>query len=646
MRTPYQQVCRPLVGIAVSWVTGLGVQHAWGGSPLLFLGVTAGALSWACRVHERRGVCAALYLACLFLAAASGSLSKIETPFHTVLPTAEVLFLEQDLIGRIDESPIVSSQDGTLSFRFKAEAVCFGTRWFRSDSVLRVSIKNPDREVAYGEQWRIQGHYTGYEDRRAGLEGFLYATDAIRLQKAAPSFKAICYKARHRASRILCAGRNASPEKDRLLHALLLGYRGALSPELYRRFAYTGTLHIFAISGLHVGVMATLLIAALKWIGVSRPIWGIFLIPALFFYVISTGMKPSAFRAFTMAAVYFSAPLFGRRPDPASAIALAAILLLAIDPRQMMDPGFILSFTVVSGIIMVHGYLRRRLSHFSRRARGISWMPLSGSRSLVAGARTVGLLATTSIAAWLFATPLTARFFNTLSLFALVGNLAVIPLAFILVLTGCLTLLAAPCSLFVMRVFHDANQLFISGLMSIIQWIETVPGSYLFVRSPSMGIVATLYMGLILFFTGTARLKRPALLLFLGSVFMWGVGTFQPFSGIEIHPAGRRAMAIRISPMRWVLVTDGSASGLAQSIRCLQQQGINRLHAIVVKGRRAEAEPLRQLCRIFSPKQVWISPKLQDGQAADLLQKIGIPVTFSYQPRWDVGTGIFRISSY
>ena len=638
------RIRRPLVGIACSLVAGLYLQHLFGGSPLLFLGLGALVFSWVGWMHEHRRTAGALYLACALLGAAALAMEKTDSPARSVLPLAEVLFQEQEVVGRVDDAPVVSDEDGTQSFRFRAEAVRFGTEWLRSDAVLRVYTKDPAQKTAYGERWQIKGRYRAYEERRAGLDGSLRATDAVCLREAKASLRSVCYKARHRGSRILRAGIEAFPEQIRLLHALLLGIRKSLPPSLYQTFAYTGTLHIFAISGLHVGVVASILIAVLKVMGVPRPRWGLVLIPVLFFYVVSTGMKASAFRAFTMAAVYFAAPLLGRRPDSASAVALAAIILLAINPLQIIDPGFLLSFVVVGGIIMVHGYATHRMSGYARPIWAIPLAQLSGPQPFRALVRFVGLLALTSVAAWLFSAPLTARFFNTLSPVALAGNLVIIPLTFLIVLTGFLTFAVAPFSFFATTVFNHANRLFVSLLISTIRTIGELPGAYRFVRSPSAAVLALWYAGLILFFTGTARLRKVAVLLMLGSILLWVGGAARSFSGIEIQKIGTTATAVRTSSMRWLLVTDGNAYSTGRTVRALQREGVNRLHALVVSDRRADAGAVEALCSAFSPKQVWMAPDLQDGQISERLKGAGVSVAFSPQPEWEVFGGVLSVS--
>ena len=639
-----QQVRRPLVGVALSLAIGLYIHHLFGGSALLLLGVGALLISWACWMRGHSRPIVAFYLVCALMGAALHAIEEIETPTRSILPIAEVLSQEQEVVGTIDDSPAGALGEGARSFRFRVEAVRLGTEWFRSDVRVRIYIKRPPGEMAYGERWRMKGRYRSYEEARAGTDGSLRVNDAVRLQKAAPSFRAFCYKVRHRAACILCAGMESFPEQTQLLQALLLGYREALSPVFYQRVAYTGTLHIFAISGLHVGVLAAILVAALKMVGVSRTFWGIVLIPALLFYVVSTGMKPSALRAFTMATVYFSAPLFRRRPDSVSAIALAAIILLAMDPLQITNPGFLLSFTVVSGIVIVHGYVTRRLTGFSRPSWAIPLAQLGGPRPLVALVRFVGLLALTSVAAWIFSAPLTARFFNTLSPVALAGNLAVIPLTFLIVLTGSLALLAAPISIFATLVFNHANRVFVGLLISVIQSMSTFPGAYIFVRSPSGVVLALWYAGLILFFTGTARMRKPAILVLLGSLLFWFGGGARSFSGIEVHKEGSATTLIRSSPAHWILVTDGSSYSMGRAARCLQREGVNQLHALVVSDRRAEAEAVEQLSKIFSPKEAWMSPKTQGGLVAETLKRAGIPICFSSQPEWDVDGGVLSVS--
>ncbi len=631
------RIRRPLLGFALSMVAGLYARHLLGGSPLLFLGLCALALSWVCWMRQHRTATFALYLTCAFLGAATLAIEKSESSLRSVLPTSEVLHHEQDITGRVIDDPVVSDENSTQAYRLRVESVRFGDEWIRADSVVRVYSKNQPQKSAYGERWRIKGRYRSYGSRRGGNDGSFRATDAIHLQEARASFRAACYQMRQRAARILSAGIEAFPEQIKILHALLLGIRSSLPPSLYQTFANTGTLHIFAISGLHVGVLGLILIAGLKIITIPKPKRGVLIIPLLFFYVVSTGMKPSAVRAFTMAAIYFSAPFLNRRSDSVTAVSLAAILLLFINPLQLFEPGFLLSFLVVSGIIMVHGYTRRLIGGYARPIWTIPLTQLSGKHPFRATTKFFVSLIITSIAAWLFSTPLTALFFNTLSPVALAGNLVIIPLTTAIVLSGCLTFLAAPFSFAATVVLNHANCIFVDLLIFAIKTVGTLPGAYQFVRSPSTHVLLIWYAGLILFFTGTTRLRKLAFFLSLGAVLLWLGEAYRPFSGVEIHNIGTTATLLRIEPTLWVLVTDGSPYGKRRTVQAVQKRGINQLHALVVSDSMAEEEAVETLCRTFSPSTVWLPPNIQSKK----LEHLGGTLA---NPRWVTEGGTVGLS--
>ncbi|MBC8206480.1 MAG: ComEC/Rec2 family competence protein [Kiritimatiellales bacterium] len=639
-----QQVRRPLVGVALSLAAGLYLQRAFDLPPLLLLALSAIALSVAAGSERNRQ--AAAFSACLMLAAAYGAVEQIHTPPGSSLRVAETLSSRQEMVGTVAGDPEGDEENGALQFLFKLEAVHFAEGWRPADSVIRVRMKSPANRAAYGDRWRLQGRYRSYETTYSGTEGTLYTagSDSVRVQRAPFSLKGLCYKLRRRAAPALQAGVQAFPEHTRLLQALLLGYRNGLPADFYQTFSRTGTLHIFAISGLHVGVMAAILIAGLKMVGVSKPHWGLFLIPLLFFYVLSTGMKPSAFRAFTMAAVYFAAPLVRRRPDSVSAISLSAIILLLMNPLQLGDPGFLLSFTVVSGIVMVHLYVARRLSGFNRPGWAVPLAQISGPRPVMAAGRAVAMLALTSVAAWLFSAPLTAAFFHTVSPAALLGNLAIIPLTFMIVLTGCLSLLAAPVLFSATVVFNHANRVFITLLLAVIKSLGDLPGACRFVCSPSVVTMALWYGGLVLIFVAPRRWGRAGALFFLLAGVMWFAAPLPDVKGVQIAKESDAAIWIRTeSSEEQILVTNGDAYGIARASRRLQKEGINRIPTLAVRGAEMDADALYGLCKTFSVQRVWMLPAFRNDAAANRLAESGAQILFSAHPRWSAGDGVITV---
>ena len=603
-----QQVRRPLVGLALSMAAGLALQHVFKMPALPLLGISACVLSLMAGTQRFR-TSAGLYAAVFMLATAYGAVESSRTPARAALSLAEVLSSRQTIAGRVSDDPVVYKTDRAVVFHLETATVRFEDGWRRADSSVRVRLSGLSRVPSCGERWRICGRFRSYDPAFNGLDGALYGdcTNAVCLQQAAPSFRRACYAMRHRAAGALRQGMDDFPQQAGLLQALLLGYRHELPEELHQLFARTGTLHIFAISGLHVGVMAAILIAVLKVAGVSRPRWGLFLIPLLFFYVVSTGMKPSAFRAFTMAAVYFSAPLFHRRSDTPSAIALAALILLAINPLQLSSPGFLLSFTVVCGIVMVHAFYARRIDALRLSGRSV-WFRVSGRAPFAFLGRYVGFLALTSVAAWLFSVPLTARFFNTLSPVASIGNLLVIPLTFLVVLTGCLSLLAAPVSLAATGVFNHASRVFITFLISVIQRLGELPGAVRHLRAPSVWGVVCWYAGLAAIFAGPRRARRIGLALVLCAVGLWGVGqtVWRKGAGLEVYRDTDVCVLLQQDSAPQALVVQGDAYGLTRAARFLKKRGVNRCPVIAVCGSRVDVDSLQELCREFSVGHVWM----------------------------------------
>ena len=206
---------------------------------------------------------------------------------------------------------------------------------------------------------------------------------------------------RARLSAAAGAGRAADDEAVALNRAMLLGEREGIPAAARRLFTTAGTNHVFAISGLHVMVVARLLLVALavtffpvRWAGLA-------LVPALALYTLLVGASPSALRAATMAGLCCLAPVFGRRPDALVAWALTFAAFHVCDPALLLDVGAQLSFTVMLGILL---FLRAAAS----RRRGV-----------------LGV----SAAAWAAGVPIVARTFAAVSPWALAANVVALPLA-------------------------------------------------------------------------------------------------------------------------------------------------------------------------------------------------------------------------
>jgi competence protein ComEC len=266
--------------------------------------------------------------------------------------------------------------------------------------------------------------------------------------------------------------------RSAVLKALILGDRSAVGPGLREKFNRAGVSHILAISGLHIGIIATVgFLIFRKLLGFARPLlWRAWtrkgaallaLIPVMAYGWIS-GWSPSTQRAVLMVAVFLLGFLCERDADPLNSIALAALLILILHPPALFSISFQLSFAAVVTIVVG----MTRFSELSPRRT------LTGQRP--SRVRTLADWLLKSFMVSLFAVwgtlPLVMVYFNQFSLAGLFTNLVIIPLiGFTVVPLGitalfCLPLTAAAASLCLM-----IADLLLVPAMELIDLVAAVP---------------------------------------------------------------------------------------------------------------------------------------------------------------------------
>jgi competence protein ComEC len=253
--------------------------------------------------------------------------------------------------------------------------------------------------------------------------------------------------------------------------ALTLGYKEDLEPELKRHFQASGAAHVLAVSGLHTGIIYGLLLWLLTLGGRFKPLyenrWGrwtisLIIIAAMWGYAWLTGMTPSVVRAVLMVTIFEIGRMAYRQAFSLNTIAAAAVLILLIHPSDLWNISFQLSFAATFSIVAVAGTIR--------------YFDLSRSRSLVFRklmTYIIGILIV-SLAAQLGTIPITAFYFKQMSVYFLLTNLIVLPLASILVPLGLTTIALGGCGLG--TVIGKATW-GVAWLMNhSVEWIESLPG--------------------------------------------------------------------------------------------------------------------------------------------------------------------------
>jgi competence protein ComEC len=215
---------------------------------------------------------------------------------------------------------------------------------------------------------------------------------------------------RARAERALDSG---MPTREAALaRGFVLGEDERIDPATVEDFRRAGLSHLLAVSGQNVALLALLAMPLLALLGMplrARLLW---IVAAIAIYVPLAGGGPSIVRAGVMGVLTLLATFAGRRASRLYALAIAAIVTLAIDPRIGADIGWQLSFAAVLGILAIAQPLRRAIA---------SWLGSGAMR----GALAEGMAVT--VAATLATAPLIAFHFGELSSVSLFANLLALP---------------------------------------------------------------------------------------------------------------------------------------------------------------------------------------------------------------------------
>jgi competence protein ComEC len=247
-----------------------------------------------------------------------------------------------------------------------------------------------------------------------------------------------------KCQQLLSAGCDEPGDPGNVLASMLLGNRTLLTDERVQTYRRSGTYHLFAVSGLHVGSVAL----CLHWLAglVRLPVAGrlLVLLAGTWAYVWLTGSSPSAVRAGIMISCLGFARQLLRQPHLFPALVASAWLVLLIEPSQLYNLGFRLSYGVVGAIILVGLPLARELRNRLDKPR-LDSSPRSAFRMRV---RKSGLaacdLACISLSASLGSVPLIIEHFGLFTPAGMLLGILLNPIATLLVMTGCIAMLAAP----------------------------------------------------------------------------------------------------------------------------------------------------------------------------------------------------------
>lgn len=525
----------------------------------------------------------------LLVAGAFYSLHSVRTTESAGVRLARQLGAEPQPVtvwGSVVSEPKISAR-GFGSFLMRLDGIEHEGRTLTSNATLLVRWRG---QAQFGNQVRLFGvaeriapprnpgefdmrSYLARQDVYHGLLVRYAENGRILSHSGGNPIRRAAQQSRNWMQAALSRGLEDSPEIHALISGMVLGARDKTPDEIEEQFQQTGTLHLFAVSGLNVAIVAQLLwIIAIAARVPKR--WAIALIiPALFFYAAITGLNTSSVRAALMGAILLGGFFVERRVLAVNSVAAAAFLILCYDTNQLFSPGFQLSFAVVLAIIVLADPLYRFLLRwwepdpFLPRSF-VGNIPRLAQRSWQAVARALSV----SLAAWIGSTPLILPYFHLITPVSLLANLVVVPIAFLVLAVGLMSLLVAAFSPALTVILNNANWSLAWVILGSVQLFARAPASHFYLELPH-----------------------------------WPNGAHTELTALDLNEGA--AVHVRTAGAHWLFDPGGERDFKRVLRSYLRSRGVNRLDGLLLThGDATHIGGAGAVLDAFRPRQVVDSP--------------------------------------
>lgn len=518
-------VKRPLVWTSICLVSGTALASVVE-PPFVPLGV-AFLLSWSLAVifilFKKQTPAAIAALAAAFLLGTCSYLLKayvLETPdqlaqhyasdtsrrarLHGVVKESRIspdggrktLILDVDRIetdvGGVPVDSRVSGRTRVNWYEPAATAEPGDIVWMSGKLRLLTGFKNP-RTWDYERYMHRKGTFTHM---------YAHGPDAVTLQGGGGLSRPGRLREYFRREGLRIVTRATRTEETRaFLAAILLGERGLLTDEMENWFKRTGTFHVLAISGLHVGLVYLIVSLALTPLPIGIKGRVALSIAVVWIYAISTGASVSVVRASIMLTLVLSGYYLSRDGDFLTSVALAALIIVGIDPLSIDDLGFQLSFTAVVLLCTFEPFYSERFYPLLREKLQAIPTPVLNRLAITMFASVVigvGML------------PLLAYHFNLISFVFPIANLIVIPILSLVLASGFACLLAGLAWIEAAAAFGLLAEAFAWIIFWVVKLCSLIPGGAARVVSPPLWILGLEALAIALVWWRPLSLRRVA----------------------------------------------------------------------------------------------------------------------------------------
>lgn len=402
----------------------------------------------------------------------------------------------------------------------------------------------------------------------------------------------------------------------RLLWAMTLGWRTAFTGDVGDPFLRAGTMHLFAIDGLRIGLISGMLVALLRVLQVSRGWCGGVAIPAIWFYTAATGWESSAVRASVMMTIVLGGWALKRPADLLNSLAGAAFLILLWDPPQLFEASFQLSFFVMLTIALLLPRLNQVSDGLMQHDPLLPAVLVPKWRvRLTQAVRYLARYFSLSLAAWIGSIPLSAFYFHLFSPISPLANVVAVPLGTFALMANLGALLCGTWFPFATGLFNNAAWLLMLEMGRVSEWFTEIPDSYLYVRAPSWIWIGIYYGVMVVLLSPLMNTMRRKILgaagavLIIAAYFAWGIHWRSDMELTVLPLNGGHAIFVDADGND-CLIDCGSQDAVNFTVKpFLQAHGVNRLPQLILsEGDARNCGGAETLDNEIGVRELWTSP--------------------------------------
>ncbi len=396
---------------------------------------------------------------------------------------------------------------GRYSFTLKCANIFLHNQWQNTTGKVLVQMYH-DADLQYGDYVDLTGkthrpfeysdnEHSSYVDylKRRGIhlilsmkkEGKVLRHSDVRLT----DIKTIIYPWRRKFIDVF--NTYLTPNEAGIMRAVILGDRTQLPRHVKELFSRTGTSHVLAMSGLHVGAVAGIFMLVIRSLSLGYRLKNILLIVMLILFVFLTGMRPSIIRALIMTSLMLGGYIFEKESNHYNNVFLAAFIILLINPLYLFDIGFQLSFACIFSILFLMSIINREASMGELGGLGKLRHYFFDSLSV-------------STVIWIGVTGLTVLYFNIVTPVSIIVNLWAIPLIGIVVVLGLGMLLASIIFPVMIGCFAACLKVVLNFFVATLFLAEKVPLGYFYVKYVNIWYIIIYYI--VIFVLGFFFVRR------------------------------------------------------------------------------------------------------------------------------------------